>query len=135
MKKRILVVDDERDFTNLLRLSLEHRGYYEVQEENDAENVRVAARQFDPDLILLDIMMPEQDGSEVAAALKADPVTRDVPIIFLTALVSEEDARGDGGTCSSGGNTFLPKHIRLDRLMHCIDEKIHRHHAALASAQ
>jgi CheY-like chemotaxis protein len=132
MKKRILVVDDEREFTNLLRLSLESHGYYEVQEENDAENVRAAARLFDPDLILLDIMMPEQDGSEVAAALKADPLTRDVPIIFLTALVSEEDAKGDGGACSSGGNTFLPKHIRLDRLMHCIDEKIHRHHAALA---
>jgi DNA-binding response OmpR family regulator len=133
MKKRILVVDDERDFTNLLKLGLEAHGYYEVQEENEAENVRAAARTFDPDLILLDIMMPDQDGSEVAAALKADAVTRDVPIIFLTALVSEEDAKADGA-CSSGGNTFLPKHIRLDRLMHCIDEKIHRHHAVPAGA-
>ena len=131
MKKRILVVDDEPDFTNLVKLSLEAHGYYEVQEENDAGNVRAAARSFDPDLVLLDIMMPDQDGSEVAAALKADPVTRGVPIIFLTALVSEEDAP-EGAACDSGGNTFLPKHIRLDRLMHCIDEKIHRHHAALA---
>src|SRR5690349_12648137 len=63
MKKRILVVDDEREFTNLLRLSLENHGYYEVQEENDAENVRAAARAFDPDLILLDIMMPEDRKS------------------------------------------------------------------------
>ena len=131
MKKRILVVDDEPEFTNLLKLSLEAHGYYEVMEENDAENVRAAAREFDPDLVLLDIMMPEQDGSEVAAALKADPVTRAVPIIFLTALVSAEDAPR-GGACDSGGNTFLPKHIRLDKLMHCIDEKINRHQAALA---
>jgi CheY-like chemotaxis protein len=132
MKKRILVVDDEPEFTNLLKLSLEAHGYYEVQEENDAENVRAAARTFDPDLVLLDIMMPELDGSEVAAALKADPVTRTVPIIFLTALVSSEDAPRGGSACDSGGNTFLPKHIRLDKLMHCIDEKIHRQQAALA---
>ena len=131
MKKRILVVDDEPEFTNLLKLGLETHGYYEVLEENDADNVRAAARTFDPDLVLLDIMMPEQDGSEVAAALKADPVTRGVPIIFLTALVSDEDTR-TGGTCNSGGNTFLPKHIRLERLMHCIEEKIHAHQLALA---
>jgi len=131
MKKRILVVDDEPEFTNLLKLSLESHGYYEVQEENDADNVRAAARTFDPDLVLLDIMMPEQDGSEVAAALKADPVTRAVPIIFLTALVSEEDA-SKGGACNSGGNTFLPKHVRLDKLMQCIDEKITRNQAAMA---
>ncbi len=131
MKKRILVVDDEPEFTNLLKLSLEAHGYYEVQEENDAQNARAAARTFDPDLVLLDIMMPDMDGSEVAAELRADPVTRGVPIIFLTALVSEEDA-AKGGTCDSGGNSFLPKHIRLDRLMHCIDDKIHRHQAALA---
>lgn len=131
MKKRILVVDDEPEFTNLLKLSLEAHGYFEVQEENDADNVRAAARSFDPDLVLLDIMMPEQDGSEVAAALKADPVTKDVPIIFLTALVSDEDARD--GQCSSGGNTFLPKHIRLEKLMHCINEKIQRHQGAVAS--
>ena len=75
----------------------------------------------------------ERAGSEVAAALKADAVTRDVPIIFLTALVSEADAKADGA-CSSGGNTFLPKHIRLDRLMHCIDEKIQKHQAVPAGA-
>ena len=133
MKKRILVVDDEREFTNLLKLTLEAHGYYEVQEENDAENVRAAARLFDPDLILLDIMMPELDGSEVAAALKADPITRDVPILFLTALVSDEDAKGESA-CSSGGNTFLPKHIRLERLMHCIDGAIHAHQHRPAAA-
>jgi len=132
MKKRILVVDDEPEFTNLLKLSLEAHGYYEVMEENDADNVRAAARAFDPDLVLLDIMMPDQDGSEVAAALKADPITRAVPIIFLTALVSSEDAGKGGAACTSGGNTFLPKHIRLDKLMHCIDEKLRHKEPVLA---
>ena len=131
MKKRILVVDDEPEFTNLLKLSLESHGYYEVREENDAEGVRAAAREFDPDLVLLDIMMPRLEGNEVAAGLRADSLTRDVPIIFLTALVSQDDA--PQGTCSSGGHTFLPKDIRLDRLMRCIEDKIDKRHAAAAS--
>ena len=122
MKKRILVVDDEPEFTNLLKLSLESHGYYEVREENHAEHARAAAREFGPDLVVLDIMMPEMEGNEVAAALKADPVTKDVPVIFLTALVSREDA--PMGTCSSGGHTFLPKDIRLEKLMRCIEDKI-----------
>ncbi len=86
MKKRILVVDDEPEFTNLLKLSLESHGYYEVREENDAEHARAAAREFDPDLVVLDIMMPEMDGSEVAAALKEDRVTRDVPVSSGTVV-------------------------------------------------
>jgi len=132
MKKRILVVDDEPDFTNLLKLSLEARGYYEVLEENDAENVRAAARTFYPHLNLLDIMMPQLDGSEVAAELKADPLVRDVPVIFLTALVSDEDAP-TGGAWNSGGQTFLPKHIRLERLIECIEAKIKKRQPAVTS--
>ena len=131
MKKRILVVDDEPEFTNMLKLSLESQGYYEVREENDAENARAAARLFDPDVVLLDIMMPELEGSEVAAALKEDPVTRDVPVIFLTALVSQQDA--PGGACSSGGHTFLPKNIRVDKLIHCIEDTLTRQQAAAAA--
>ena len=130
MKKRILVVDDEPEFTNLLKLSLESHGYYEVREENDAEHARSAAREFGPDLVVLDIMMPEMEGNEVAAALKADPVTRDVPVIFLTALVSQADA--PQGTCSSGGHTFLPKDIRVDKLIRCIEDKISKQAAAAA---
>jgi CheY-like chemotaxis protein len=131
MKKRILVVDDEPDFTTMLRLGLESHGYFEVREENDAEHARAAAREFDPDVVLLDIMMPEMEGSEVAAALKADPVTRDVPVIFLTALVSQADA--PAGSCSSGGHTFLPKDIRIEKLIRCIDESISRHAATVAA--
>jgi len=130
MKKRILVVDDEPEFTNVLRQSLESHGYYEVREENDAENARAAAREFDPDVVLLDIMMPEMEGSEVAAVLKQDPLTRDVPVIFLTALVSRDDA--PTGSCSSGGHTFLPKDIRLEKLIRCIEDKIAHQQVAAA---
>jgi len=130
MKKRVLVVDDEPEFTNVLKLSLEAHGYYDVLEENEASHACAAAREFDPDVVLLDIMMPDMEGNEVAAALKADPVTRAVPVIFLTALVSRDDA--PTGSCSSGGHTFLPKDIRLEKLIRYIEDTISRHHAAAA---
>jgi CheY-like chemotaxis protein len=81
-----------------------------------------AAREFDPDLVVLDIMMPELDGSEVAARFRLDPFLRDVPVIFMTALVMAQEA--PTGSCRSGGHTFLPKHIPVERLIDCIEDKL-----------
>ncbi len=122
MKKRILIVDDEPDFTHLLKLTLETIGYYEVREENDSTCASSAALEFDPDLVVLDIMMPDLDGSEVASRFKADPVLRDLPVIFLTALVSADEA--PDGTCNRGGQTFLPKDIPIEKLIGCIESKL-----------
>ena len=99
--KRILVVDDEPGVTRNLKLTLESGGGYEVLSENHAANALTAARIFRPDLILLDVMMPDMDGGDVAARLRADPLLRDTPIIFLTALVSNEET--DGHEMLSGG--------------------------------
>ena len=122
MKTRIFVIDDESDFTQMLRASLEAAGYYHVGEENDASRAVEAARWFDPDLILLDVMMPHLEGSEVAAMLRADPVLCNTPVLFLTALVSSSEAAC--GSYSSGGHTFLPKDIRMDRLIDCIEQAL-----------
>ena len=92
MKKRILIVDDERWFTNLLKYSLETEGYFDVRQENDATRALGVARHYGPDLVILDIMMPALDGSELAARLKADPLLDDVPVLFMTALVTDTDA-------------------------------------------
>ena len=89
--KRILIVDDEQPFTEMLKLNLEQVGKYVACEENDARRALATARQFGPDLILLDVMMPEMDGGDVAAMLATDAEIREVPIIFLTALVSQEE--------------------------------------------
>ena len=118
MKKRILIVDDEPEFTSMLRLTLETQGYYEVLEENSAAAARQAARFFDPDLIILDVMMPELDGSELAAAMKEDRLLRDVPILFITALVNSTEC-GD-----HGGQTYLAKNVPADRLIACIEQKL-----------
>jgi len=120
MKKRILVVDDEPDFTYSIRMGLETLGNYEVREENAASHARRAAREFMPHLILLDIMMPDLDGSEVAAEIREDHKLRNVPVVFCTALVSKKEVRH--GSCTSGGNVFLPKPFDLEKLIECIED-------------
>jgi CheY-like chemotaxis protein len=84
-KKRVLLVDDEKSFTNLLKLNLEDTGNYEVRVENWAEDALKAAREFKPDIVLLDIIMPRMPGGNVAMQLKEDPALKDTPVIFLTA--------------------------------------------------
>src|SRR5947207_5842815 len=90
-KRRILIVDDDREITRLVKILLERTGRYLVLEENDPTNARQSAQAFTADLILLDIMMPETDGGEVAAQIEADPELQRTPIIFLTALVTKPE--------------------------------------------
>ena len=85
-KKRILIVDDEVGFTRLFKLNLEQRADYEVRVENWAEKAVSAAREFKPDLVLLDVIMPRMIGNEVAAKLRADVNLKSTPIIFLSAV-------------------------------------------------
>lgn len=84
VSERILVVDDEADTLELLRTLLESEGYA-IETAADGESALERVRAGRPDLILLDVMMPEMDGLEVCDRLRFDPATRDVPIIFLTA--------------------------------------------------
>ena len=95
MKKRILVVDDEPEITFMVKLNLEQTGRYEVRTENLGRRAIEAAREFRPDLILLDVMMPDMLGSEIAEQLQADPKLRAIKFVFLTAMVTKEG----GGLC------------------------------------
>ena len=87
---RILVVDDEPDAIELIRFNLKASGY-EVLTAEDGEEALVKARKFSPDMILLDVMLPEIDGLEVCKILRRDPATASLPIIMLTAKASEID--------------------------------------------
>jgi CheY-like chemotaxis protein len=118
--KKILVVDDEAGFVRLLKLNLEGTGKFEVQTETKGSQVVNAARSFEPDLILLDIIMPDMDGSEVANRLKNDPVTRNTPVLFLTALVKNKEVATASGTI--GGHIFLAKPITADELIKSIEQ-------------
>ena len=91
-KPTILVVDDTPD--NLALMSSLLKDSYRVKLANHGEKaLRIAASDSPPDLILLDIMMPDLDGYQVCERLKADPATRDIPVIFLTARTEVEDER------------------------------------------
>jgi CheY-like chemotaxis protein len=122
--KRILVVDDEPSVTRNLKLNLESGGGYEVLGENHAARALAAARSFRPDLILLDVMMPGIDGGDVAARLRADPLLRDTPVIFLTAIVSNDET--DGHEMTRGGEMFLAKPVDIDELKITLEQYIRR---------
>jgi len=120
-KRRILIIDDEAPFTRLVRAFLEGTGAFEVREENAAARALAAARQFRPDLILLDVVMPDLSGAEVAAQLDADGDLARVPIVFLTAAVSKGVAdHGD----ALAGRARLGKPVSLERVLETIREQL-----------
>ncbi len=120
--KRILVVDDEPSITRLLKLNLERTGDYLVRTENSSKAAPAAAEEFHPDLILLDVMMPGLDGGNPAAVLQANPATRDVPIVFLTAAVTREEVRTRHGLI--GGLPFLAKPVNLQEVLTCLQHHL-----------
>src|SRR3954451_13561252 len=117
--KRVFIVDDEAGFTRLLKLTLEKTGDFVVREENDGTRAWLAAREFAPDIIFLDVVMPRVDGGDVAQQIRSDPLLAHVPIIFLTAIVS---AKEDGQ--EFGGFPFLAKPVSLDAITKCIEEHV-----------
>ena len=122
-KRRVLIVDDDPDSTHLVKILLEKTGNYVVLEENDAEKAHQSARNFGPDAILMDIMMPKTDGSEVAAQIEADPELRGTPIIFLTALVTEPETKAG---LRIEGHRSLAKPINIPQLIDQIEESLPR---------
>lgn len=96
-KKRILLVDDEKSFTSLLKLNLEETNRYEVRVENWAEDAVNAAKEFGPDIVLLDIIMPRMPGGNVAALIKETPELKNTPIVFLTAAVRRHQVEENDG--------------------------------------
>lgn len=123
-KKRILIIDDEAGFTRMVRLNLEKTGSFEVREENKATSGVAAAREFKPDLILLDVIMPSMDGGDIAAQIQSDRHLKGTPIVFLTATVSTREA-GSGGL-NSGGALFLAKPVSVENLINCINENLRK---------
>jgi DNA-binding response OmpR family regulator len=87
MSKYVLVVDDDPDLVESLALNLSSHGF-EVGKAYDGEEGLESIKQRKPDAVVLDVMMPRKDGYAVCAELKADPKTKDIPVVMLTAVGS-----------------------------------------------
>jgi CheY-like chemotaxis protein len=119
-KKRVLLVDDEASFTRLMKLNLETNGPYEVRVESDPGKAVAAAREFRPNVIFLDVIMPETDGGTVASELGADPGLKSIPIVFLTAVVSKNEVLQHGD--KFGGRIFLAKPVSVADVIQTIEK-------------
>lgn len=91
--EKILVVDDEEEILRLLRIDLESDGYQVFTAKTGQEAIRKTWH-TSPDLILMDVVLPDMNGGEVVKALKANPSTSQTPVLFLTALCSKQEERG-----------------------------------------
>ena len=121
-KKRLLIIDDTDDITTPLKLYLEKDGLYEVRVENQGSLGLAAAKEFKPHLVLLDVMMPDMDGGDVAAQLEEDPETQHVPVVFLTAAVTKEEAAAQNATL--GSRPILSKLTSLQEIITYVKQKL-----------
>lgn len=119
MTKKILVVDDEVVLTKMVKMNLERTGEYEVRTENEGSKALQATRDFKPDLIFMDVMMPDMSGDEVIAEIRDDPNLASIPYVFMTAIVSKAETEEMGSTI--GGNEFLAKPVKTQEIIATIE--------------
>lgn len=115
---KIWLVDDDRNLANLTKLALVKKGY-EVVIFHEARKAIEEAKKVRPDLILMDIMLPEVSGGEAVKELRKDPVLRNIPVIFLTGLISSEegDLEEIGITIEGVNYKTLGKPYELEQLL------------------
>jgi len=120
--KAILVADDDPDILSIVSMSLEAQGYTVHKAVNGREAVDLA-REHHPDLLLLDMMMPELSGYEAVGELKGDPATSDIPIVGLSAkaMASDMERASDAGI-----DGYITKPFRIAQVITAVEEYLRR---------
>jgi two-component system cell cycle response regulator len=118
-RKKILIVDDEKDILFVLENRLAMAGFDVISADSGFLALPMAKSQ-QPDLIMLDLQMPKIDGTETARRLKADPATQDIPILFLTCLLSSEESMQKEHSC--GEDLVLAKSMDTAKLVSIINK-------------
>ncbi len=116
---KVLVIDDEVDFCFFVKKNLMRDGMFDVTIATNGQDGIKLAKNEEPDIILLDLFMPDMPGEDVADALKENIVTADIPILFVTALATNDDVI-DSKENKFGVNYILPKPIRTKKLIETI---------------
>lgn len=122
-RKRILAIDDTFSATRIVKVALEKTGRFEVRELNEPQQALAVAREFKPDLIVLDVCMPDVEGSELAEKITTDPNFSNTPIVFLTAIVTPREANKNG-TLVVGNHEYIAKPARPDHIIACVDRHL-----------
>ncbi|RLG13301.1 two-component system response regulator [Candidatus Pacearchaeota archaeon] len=120
MAKKILVVDDEPDIVAVMKFTLENRGFEVITAYDGKEGLNKAKR-FNPDLIILDVLMPQMYGNTLVAELEENPQTKGIPIIFLSCLVNKS---GEGVKQDMWGRLLLSKSCSEEELLDAIDKML-----------
>ena len=120
-KPRILIVDNNSEFAHSARLLLDQSGKYVACTVTDPRRALETARSFKPDLVIVVLIMPQEDGIEVAKQLEADWALHGVPIVFLTSLISAEEAK-DGRRVY--GHRLLPKPTSSSQLFKLVEQNL-----------
>jgi len=120
--KKLLMIDDDKDLLAMLKLKLEKTGNYNVVTSTDGSKAVELACDTAPDLIVLDIDMPDMDGGAVANSLSESEDTRNIPILFLSSLVPKEQVAESGGIV--GGRNMASKKGGVQELIDRIDSMI-----------
>jgi len=121
-KKKILVVDDEEIICRMAKKILDLTGKYKVKIETDSYVVVETARKFKPDLILLDIVMPDPEGLEVSRQLLNDSQLQGVPVVFMTGILTDDEVDDQKGTMAN--RPCIAKPITKDKLLMCVEENL-----------
>ena len=113
-KKKILIVDDDKDVLSVLEKRLTAEKYSVISADNGQDALILAKAQH-PHLIILDIIIPSIDGAEVAGKLREDPETRNIPVIFLTCMLTQEEEKQKRHRIA--GNIFIAKPYDIKELL------------------
>lgn len=123
LKTKVLIIDDEEDFCFFVRENLINTGEFDVFVATNGTYGIELARTRSPDIVLLDLMMPDMSGEQVAEELKARPETAGIPRVFLTALATKADTGGNV-LKKSGESYFIAKPVRTKELVAAIKERL-----------
>jgi two-component system response regulator MprA len=121
---KVLVIDDAENIIEFIRLGLRYEGF-QVESASDGEQGVTAAQRINPDLIILDVMLPDIDGLEVCRRLRANPTTKDIPVLMLTA---KDEVRDRIAGLRMGADDYLTKPFDFDELLERIRAILRRSH-------
>jgi len=122
-KKKIMVVDDEKDFLNIIKMNLEMTDKYEVVPLSNGKDIVLHVKKSKPDIILLDIIMPDVDGAQACRMLKEDPGCSKIPVIALSVMDTDEDKQM---MYKLGVLDFLTKPVDMNDLIARVEETLRK---------